>query len=96
MLPCGLATGIEGLLPIAGSAGTPCSLRQKIAAAPTSATSRANKSEKLIPFPHVESRANLVEARAGWNRGPRDSGGGFVQDAGPMQCQGKRHVARGL
>src|SRR5690242_21690329 len=51
MLPCGLASGIAGLLPTAGSAGTPCSRRQAIAVAPTSATTRANISEKPMLHP---------------------------------------------
>src|SRR6185369_7895352 len=51
MLPCGLAVGIAGLLPTAGSEGTPCSRRQAIAVAPTCATTRANMSEKPMLHP---------------------------------------------
>src|SRR5262249_56336360 len=41
MLPCGLAVGIFGALPQAGSCAPPCtSCRHWIAAAPTSATPR--------------------------------------------------------
>jgi hypothetical protein len=56
MAPCGLAAGMVGALPHAGSGEPPVSRRICSAAPPTRATPRAKKVEKLkvgLPIDHA-------------------------------------------
>src|SRR5512134_3665341 len=90
MLPCGLAAGIAGLLPTAGSEGLPCSLRQRIAAPPTSATMRANMSDNPIASPPVCARTSLVEAHLRCNprRGSGSGHGRLDGTEDQLDCAG--------
>src|SRR4051812_15445889 len=67
MLPCGLAAGIAGASPTAGSYAPSWSRRHASATPPMSATMRAKLSETLIALlPLVVGR--LAEVNLRWNR----------------------------
>src|ERR1700747_2499956 len=63
MAPCGLASGIAGLLPQAATGGTPWIFRHCSAMPPMNATMFANTLEKFIKFPcWPRDRSNLSGA----------------------------------